>query len=539
MTIAFAAGLGDAGKPDFCAVSSDLGTARMLEAASEVADRDDCDDAEIQANREKAARYYGGADAFAASAKAARASSTAARADAKAAGTDAAAVTTATARADAADKRAARAEYSELGSLVDAATLDPFQPGRLAMLNDLLARMPELASERAAAACLRASALASEGLPGQASQLRGLVLHADRCREAEAAIEGANGAGLRASRAAATERANGKIDDARHQDALALRANAALTASRDALAAAAEDDDGWVDDTVQGIAAFPGWLGDSWQALAAAALALLVLATLAFRGLQSWSRRDSKVRAWIDGSRLGRRIARLYYKMGEFEGGKEGELDGKDVATQVGAALTPTGPAPFPFDRLPAAPVADQTMQNLASFLKVVPHGDVAAALLNLGPSLFPRRTALVEGRLLPTDGQSAGLFVSVDSPEGARFQVVLRAEQIDPQPSGDDPAQQARLIGPASVWVRARLRGLAGEKQRSDSAVKAEMLATGGDQWAAAQDLDRAATCYARALDLDPALLTAQSNLGVAEIREGAYAAAVERFERLYREVG
>lgn len=530
--IALCAGLKDAGRPDDCATSATLMTARLLDDAERVGDRGDCTASQATTDREEAAAHYARADALAATAGVAH-SVIPPKADKPTKDDD---------KVELAKAAAAQADLAELDELVNGLGLDPFRAGRSATLDALIARLPApMSPDQITSSCLASARMIRRGLLTPASQLIGRASFDDdqeQCETAAAALVAARRSALRTQRAAELLRDKGQDAAARDLDARALRADTSLTASHDVLLAESADDDGWIEDTAEWIGGIPDWLAGAWQIIVVVFVGLTIIGALAYRLVQRMAERRPRFRAWVcppDGtSWLGRRLVRLQVKVGELGGGKDGDLAGGDASALLEHAINPRGPAAFPFDRVPAAATTDQTVTDIATVLGAVPHGDIAAAVLKLVPSIFPRPTAVVGGRLLPVDDLGAGLVLSIQGPHGDMYDNVLRGCQYDPAPDAAAPVQQGRLIGPGSVWLRHHLSALAGKPPTAEARVKAEMLATAGEQWSAAHDPARAAACYSRALELDPGLLPALHNLAVAEIRLGSYWTAVSRLDDL-----
>ncbi len=71
-------------------------------------------------------------------------------------------------------------------------------------------------------------------------------------------------------------------------------------------------------------------------------------------------------------------------------------------------------------------------------------------------------------------------------------------------------------------------------EREPSSSAGEPRALNAAGRAWAAGGDLVRARSCYRGALDADPSLLPARSNLAVVAIRDGAYADALALLDQV-----
>lgn len=492
----------------------------MLDQAVSV-ERGSCaDSADLDRIRLRAAQMYTSADQNAQAAADARMAASDDRATAKnqKSGSDVEAATLAAARA--ADGQAADDDRKELEALVDGAVRDPFQPGRIKMLAAVISRLGPLNRDQADAACQQARFLAWGGLPEQASQLLAHPLSAANrapCKQATLiGVEARTTALTRAAEAADSHGATARADYAR-----ALRADESLRTAQTYLISAAAHDRSALDNTVRGFGAFPAWLDSAWPAVLWFVVLLLAVAAVCFAAFRG--------------------ISQLHYKLGSFGGGQDTTLTGDDVSALLTQALESRRTGAFP-DRIPAIAKPDQTMSDIATFLGTVPSaGPIISALLKLVPSLFGPRTAVISGRLLQSDGTSAGLSLAIDIPRKPTKGRVLREREIDPTPQGTDASQQSRVIAPAAIWIREELKALAkSPSSRSDpSAVTAKMLATAGEAWAAAGDHVRAAYCYSRALDHDPDLLPAIHNLAVSEIRTGAFESAALRLRGLRVRLG
>jgi tetratricopeptide (TPR) repeat protein len=516
VVVGLAVGLALTGRPGSCAVAKDLATARMLDAADTVADREDCTTSADEELRQKASAAFASADADGAAGAAARARTATAEKAKDAAGA-------AKARGE-----AAVADAAQVTALADGLTRDPFRAGRAAQLDAAIGRLDNVPPDRVVALCVAATRAARGGLPDPAAALAGrLTIPGSRspCLFADEAVALAKVRGSDYLRAAAHERAQGDDDAARQAAARALEADSSLSAAHDALTDVAADDDSHLDDVVEGVAAFPDWLGDAWPALTAGAIGALLLAALAF-----WLLQGVIAGRPVPGTRLVRRLDRLYVRVGGFAGGGGGDgLTGDDVAALLRCGLAPAA-ARFSYDRLPATPPGSR-LTDIATFLSAVPHGGLVSAALKLMPSLFAPRTAVVSGRLVPADVRGAGLAIEVTSPEGTFDDIVLRNRRFDPTPEGTPAEQQGRLIAPAAVWIRHRLAPAPrdGDDAKAAAArLDAEMLTAAGEEFSAAGDLRRAASCYQRALEGDEAFVPAWFNLAVCRLRLGEHAAAV-----------
>jgi tetratricopeptide (TPR) repeat protein len=223
----------------------------------------------------------------------------------------------------------------------------------------------------------------------------------------------------------------------------------------------------------------------------------------------------------------------------DFGGGDDSRFGGADISILVASALDEPGAGGFPFDRMRTTPSDTPPFAALGDVLDALPQGKFISAVLKAAAPLFAPRTAVVAGRLLPADGGGAAIGLTITEGSGrVRSSHILRERFLDPLPGGGEPADRwGRLVAPAAVWIRHELRPLAGWEfaGQSPDSWRGTALAEAGREWLAAGDLERAGTCYVRALDADHALLPVLNNLAVIELHLELYALASEHLWELH----
>jgi hypothetical protein len=124
---------------------------------------------------------------------------------------------------------------------------------------------------------------------------------------------------------------------------------------------------------------------------------------------------------------------------------------------------------------------------------------------------------------------------MSMKGPDGRVASETLRESLVNPQPGDKAVEGWARLLPAAANWIRHHIRGLSSRQGSVDTpAWRAQAMARAGEYWRSKRDWARATTCYTRAIQADPSLLSSYDALAVVEIYNRQYAAAAARLEHL-----
>lgn len=278
-------------------------------------------------------------------------------------------------------------------------------------------------------------------------------------------------------------------------------------------------------------------------------VALLILAVLVWMGLRTLAVASSRARRTLEfvGGHTGlsplRKVAQPELSVDVFEGG-----DSKEVGRAFSTLLTQALPlktgkeAEFPFDRVAVGSTEDQVAADeIGALAKDIPQAKLLGIAMQYAARLFRRRTIKIKGHLIPAAGnRGVGIALSIEG-NGMRSERrrTIWAEEFDPEPGGDGDVRWLRLVPAATVWARRQLRREmeAGEELSAEGWL-ADALFQSGVQWQARSDIDRAEALYAGALEQDPGLLPALHNLAAVGIHKGRYTQAIERLDRLGREL-
>lgn len=431
--------------------------------------------------------------------------------------------------------------------------LDPTEAGALIALGGQLA-VPD--SEQPANPipeenrCEWADRLTAAGTPSAA----GAVLAADpdagkavcegRLAKLSAAYEAASDELFRAEEL----REAGDDSSARGAYAAALGINTGLGAAETGLEGLLGDESR-ADEVASWLEGVPGSLETALKWGIPLLVALLVVAVLVWMGLRTLAVVSSRARRTLEfvgdhtGLSLLRKVAQPELSVDVFEGG-----DSKEVGRAFSTLLTQALPlktgkeAEFPFDRVAVGSTEDQlAADEIGALAKDIPQAKLLGAVLQYAARFFRRRTIKVKGHLIPAAGnRGVGIALSIEG-NGMRSECrrTIWGEEFDPKPGGDGDVRWLRLVPAATVWARWQLRReMEAEEELDSEGWLADALFQSGVQWQARSDLDRAEALYAGALEQDPGLLPALHNLAAVGIHRGRYSQAIERLNRLGREL-